>query len=519
MIDGTRSLFVWSLRSDSRALYPHVVRAIFCCLILLTVFIVWSTSATATSPPGLMLFAGISYTNVAVIWFAGISYFVSAVTEEKDSGSLALLKLAGVTPLAIVLSKSVSRQIAALALLMVQLPFTQLAVTLGGITPQQILATYLALIGWLLLVSNFALLCSVLCRTTGKAAALATIVTLIFLIAGPCLDALLSLSGTRWMPPAFTNILDFLKDQQQSLLVIPTLDSILNANAQVPLWSGQLIRSLMAGAIFMSLSVLLFETFSGESQRPEHGRTKVVRRFLVNRSWPQAIAWKDFVFFGGGKTVWLVKLAGYALILIAYSVFQQLDRPMDVVPFSSQTARAAFATIAVLVSLELTLYASNSLFLEIHSRTAAGLLMLPSGNRTIFWQKTLAVLLAVSPGLLIALGLLIGYHNAIGEISNWPAVLTGWILITGFLIHACVLLSMYFRWAALPIAAFITMLLSPIFFAAAAATLSLAIETNDHASWANWLGIAFTLGWWWLFVLLPMELEISASWKRCGVKS
>lgn len=521
MIDGTRSLFVWSLRSDSRALYPHLVRVIFCVLILFTVVIAWSTSATATVPTGLTLFAGISYTNVAIIAFAGISYFVSAVTEEKDSGSLALLKLAGVTPLAIVLSKSVSRQIGAVVLLVVQLPFTQLAVTLGGITPQQILAAYVALIGWLLLVSNFALLCSVVCRSTGKAAAMATTITLIFLVAGPCFDALLTLAGTRWMPPAFTDFVSFMKDQHQSLFVLPTLNSVLNANAQVALYSSQFSRSLLVGASFLVLSVLLFERFSGESKRVEHGRSKVTRRLLVNRCWKQAVVWKDFVFFGGGKTVWIVKLAAYLSLLVALSVLQQLSNPSATVPFSPQTARTAFLCLSFLVTLEVTLYASNSLFREIHHRTAAGLLMLPSGNRTIFWQKIQSILLTVSPGLMATVGLLAIYHEEIGAEGNWWQLTTAWILIASFLIHASVLLSMYFRWAALPVAVFITILCSFVFVIPAIGILSLTTEptSSTEESWRNWIGMAFTFGWMWLFVLLPMELEISASWKRCGVKS
>ena len=68
---------------------------------------------------------------MALISVAGVSYFVSAVSEEKDAGTLALLQLAGAPPLGIVLSKSTSRMISSLMLLTIQLPFTFLAVTLG----------------------------------------------------------------------------------------------------------------------------------------------------------------------------------------------------------------------------------------------------------------------------------------------------------------------------------------------------------------------------------------------------
>lgn len=520
MITGSRSLFIWSLRSDSRALYPHVVRAIFCVLILFTVLAAWSASASMTIPMGLALFTWISYTNVAIIGVAGISYFVSAVTEEKDSGNLALLKLASVSPLAIVLSKSVSRQIGALALLLVQLPFTQLSVTLGGITTQQIIATYLALIGWLLLVSNFALLCSVICRTTGKAASLATIITLVFLVAGPCFDALLSLAGIKWLPTQFVISIEFLKERQQLLFVVPQIEIILASNAQVPLVSRQLGHSLIAGLGFLIFSVLLFEQFSGDAERPEHGKTAGVRRILVNRCWKRAILWKDFVFLSGGKTVWLVKLVAYICVVVTFAVFQQLSYPTDSIALNPQAARTALISLSLLVSLELLMYSSNSLFLEIHQRTAADLLMLPTSNRSIFLQKTFAVLIAISPGILVASTLLITHYEPIGRAGNWFLLVVMWLLITSFLIHTSVLLSLYFRWAALPIAVFITILISPVLIGAAVGTFGLTSSVGGSTEFnsGRWLAAAFTIGWMWLFVLFPMQLEISASWKRVGVK-
>ena len=513
MTAGSRSLFNWSLRSDSRALYPHVIRVVFCVLILFMVLAAWLDSATSTTPMGLALFTRISYTNVIMICVAGISYFVSAVTEEKDSGNLALLKLAGATPLTIVLSKSVSRQIAALLLLLVQLPFTQLAVTLGGITPQQVLATYLALAGWLLLVSNFALLCSVVCRTTGKAAALATIITLLLLVAGPCFDALLALKGTKWMAPSFVALIQSLKEHHQLLFVGPRLQAVLASNAQVPLMSNQLSHSLIGGFVCLISSVLLFERFSEESKRPEHGRTVAVRRILVSRCWKHAILWKDFVFFSGGKTVWLVKLVAYFCVILAFAVYQQLPYPTASFALTPYTASIALISLLLLVSLELLMYASNSLFLEIHHRTASDLLMLPISNWKIFQQKAAAVIVAISPGIVASCLLLFTHIELIARTENWLPWVVSWLLITSFLVHTSVLLSLYFRWAALPIAVFVTILLSPILAGAAAGTYAIL------GSLSQWLGAAFSICWMWLFVLLPIQLEISNSWSRIGRKS
>ncbi|MEP3482484.1 MAG: hypothetical protein ABJZ55_24800 [Fuerstiella sp.] len=521
MIAGSRSLFKWSLRSDSRALYPHIIRVVFSVLILFMVLAAWSASATSTAPVGLVLFTGISYTNVIMICVAGISYFVSAVTEEKDSGNLALLKLAGATPFTIVLSKSVSRQIAAIVLLLVQLPFTQLSVTLGGISPQQVLATYLALVGWLLLVSNFALLCSVICSTTGKAAALATIITLLFLVAGPCFDALLALKGTKWMAPSFVTLIQSLKEHHQLLFVGPRLQSVLASNAQVPLMSNQLSHSLIGGFVCLISSVLLFEKFSEENRRPEHGRTAAVRRILVSRCWKHAILWKDFVFFSGGKTVWLVKLVAYFCVILAFAVYQQLRYPTASFALTPHTASITVISLVLLVSLELLMYASNSLFLEIHHRTASDLLMLPTSSRKIFQQKTAAVFVTISPGIIASSMLLLTHFELIARTGNWWPWIVSWLLITSFLVHTSVLLSLYLRWAALPIAVLVTILISPVLAGAAAGTAGLSSSTFgiQSDSLGPWLVAAFSMCWMWLFILLPIQLEISASWKRCGIKS
>ena len=41
MISGTQTLFNWSLRSDSRSIYPHIVRAGFAGFMLLAVMGAW----------------------------------------------------------------------------------------------------------------------------------------------------------------------------------------------------------------------------------------------------------------------------------------------------------------------------------------------------------------------------------------------------------------------------------------------------------------------------------------------
>ncbi|MFN9036165.1 MAG: hypothetical protein ACK5YO_07705, partial [Planctomyces sp.] len=158
MISGTTALFVWTLRADNRSVWPHVVRGAFAFMMLFTLSLAW-TDAFGTTRIGLRFFETICSLNILIISVAGISYFSTAVTEEKDAGTLALLQLAGMSPLAITLGKSTSRLVSSLMLLAVQVPFSFLAVTLGGVLWQQLLAAWCALAAWLILVANAALLC------------------------------------------------------------------------------------------------------------------------------------------------------------------------------------------------------------------------------------------------------------------------------------------------------------------------------------------------------------------------
>src|SRR3954452_22659336 len=91
-------------------------------------------AATATSAPGLKFFHSVSYVVLGFITFAGVSYFATAITEEKEDVTLGLLRMTNLDPLAILLGKSTSRLSAALLMLAATFPFTLLAVTLGGIS-------------------------------------------------------------------------------------------------------------------------------------------------------------------------------------------------------------------------------------------------------------------------------------------------------------------------------------------------------------------------------------------------
>ena len=515
MISGTQTLFNWSLRSDTKSIYPHVVRAGFCGFMMLAILAAWADSLGGMAP-GLHFFGWICRLNVLLIGVSGISYFVSAVTEEKDSGTLALLRLAGVSPLAIVLSKSTSRLISAIMLLLIQLPFTFLAITLGGVTSTQIIAAYLALAAWMCLVANLALFCSVRCETSGRAASLATAIILLFFASGPILLNFSGLTGVSWISPRVLRACSELHAHQQLMSITVRLDQIFVGTASGDLLAPQFWRSLIAGGFLFGLSVLLFNRYSEPVENTPHGRSASVRRFTVGRCWKLAFVWKDFLFCTGGKAFWFIKFLGYMLLLAGFAWFHQLERPGTDVWLSDDLIQSAFLTLTILLSTEILLYSSNSLFHELRQSAIPSLRMLPIDTPLLFLQKVGAYLTAVTPVLCAILILFLYRPDALLSNSNFSQQVIAWLFFILLSSHLTVLMSLYVRWAALPLGLFLTTIASPCVLAAAIGLTSIAKTSArlNGISWGQWFGVIVNFVWLWLFILLPIQIEIVNRWNR-----
>ncbi|MCA9048358.1 MAG: ABC transporter permease subunit [Planctomycetaceae bacterium] len=511
---GTQTLFNWSLRSDSRSIYPHIIRAAFAGLLLLSILAAWADAA-AGAFPGLSFFRWICGLNVLLISVAGISYFVTAVTEEKDAGTLALLRLAGVSPLAIVLSKSTSRLISSLMLLTTQLPFVFLAITLGGVTWKQILVAWLALAAYLCMVANTALLCSVRCQTSGRAASLATAVLLLFFSAGPILRGFAGLSGLPWVSKRLTDFCTFLHDEQQRAFIVTRLDEIFAGGTVT--WTGsQFFRNVAVGVVMFVLSLVLFNRYSEPAEDAMHGRSARVRRFTVGRCWRLPIVWKDFLFLTGGREFLIVKSVAYALMLWGFGRFHKLENPNSADWLSADLTYSAIITVTVVLTIETLLYSSNSLFQEVRQQTLAPLRMLPIETPVTLLQKSAAALLAMLPGF-VTLGLLLVYcPNALLRSNNFAEMAVSWLYITLLSSHLTVLLSLYMRWAALPLAVLITFVSFGCFvpLAAGLGQFTRSVAALNGIPPYVWIGVAVNFLWMWLFILLPIEIEIVARWNR-----
>src|SRR5437660_990082 len=134
------ALFTRSLRDDTRSRAMVWSRAGMAGAILFVMFQFHAMRFFGAA--GRDFFASVVTLNAILICIAMLSYFAGAITEEKEDGTLGLLRMTNLNPLTILLGKSTSRLCGGLLLLLVQFPFSLLAVTLGGLRWGQVSACY-----------------------------------------------------------------------------------------------------------------------------------------------------------------------------------------------------------------------------------------------------------------------------------------------------------------------------------------------------------------------------------------
>ncbi len=200
-ISATSAMFTRALRTDARRLRPHLFRMLFAGMILGSLVLA-HVQSLSLGAPGLFFYSHILWLNLALILLAAVSFLSTAITEEKEEGTLGLLMLAGVTPMAMLLGKSITRQFSTLLLLVVQFPFALMAIVLGGVTLSQVFAGYAALAAFLALAANIGLLASVVCRRSGTAGGLTLLALLVLVGGGNLLRPIVWMVSLVWVRAA-----------------------------------------------------------------------------------------------------------------------------------------------------------------------------------------------------------------------------------------------------------------------------------------------------------------------------
>lgn len=430
-LQGSSALLTRALNEDVRSSGIQFGRGLFVAAGL-WVAIVAAMNRLVPGAPGLLMFQNILLADLMLVYFVAIPYFAGAITEEREQGTLGLLKLSGISPLGLLLGKSVSRLIGVCLGLILQIPFILLAVTFGGVTYHQIGAAMTGLLAFLFLLNNICLFAS-LCRPTTKEATGVVRSFLILWIVLPrvlIIPALILLSLGKFSP-LFTSLGNLLQSCVTWLVNLQfpfRLFSVTSSTFEESWLSWQVIIDLALGLLFFIVARRRFEplTFDVEpvAERPAQKKSKPLIRLpaaATALAAPAGISapcrnnpffWKEFHFRCGGwrglKWQWtklLLTYAGLSFFLILLSMipilwgtqFLTIQRAIWTV-LPSIGGMISFFSGVGFAKVFVTSF-SDSFTEELRQKTYASLLLTPNDTRRITFSTLLGRLMGCLPHL------------------------------------------------------------------------------------------------------------------------
>jgi ABC-type transport system involved in multi-copper enzyme maturation permease subunit len=447
------------LKEDVRGKWTYVVRA---ALVTLVLFFLWIThqSTRWSGAVGREFFSMVIWIDVFVFSVIGLSYFASAITEEKENDTLGLLRMTNLDALSILMGKSTSRLLGALFILAAQLPFMLVAVTMGGLAVNQVLAGFVCLLGYVFLLANVGLFCSVVSKRVATATLLSGAIIFVLLVLPWWLYASGELSGgsalEQWLE-TWAQMTPFVRVNH--LLLTGFSDAIFG-------WHSA--AAIVTGILFFGMAWLAFDRFADSSdEKPVPGLTASIPdevtplRALAGRAKTPALRWKDYNHVAGGDTAVAVK--SILMLLVLLLGLPALDSSKSVLSFGAVTTAYSSLFLASCLAFD----ASRIFKREREQRTLSSLLMLPFSTRRLVWEKTIGCLKASWPaiaGFAFALSLLaigIGGEIAKDLIYQRPFWSNGVFYgicgithaaLTGLLLPVFIAwLSLRMRWGALPV--------------------------------------------------------------------
>jgi hypothetical protein len=465
------ALFVRALRQSTKAPSTYLLRG---CIALTVLLLLWSAheSLSWAGAAGRRFFGMLIGANYFFVTMLGLGSFASAIAEEKEEGTLGLMRMANLSSVAILFGKSTSRLGIVFLLFMVQVPFAFLAVTLGGVSQSQILTAFILLGAFLFALANISLFFSVLLPRSSRAA-----VMTIGLGIGYSLACAVPFFFREWLIHK--------KGYSMTDPTVVTLQSvgewlwsvhpayhfgILSAGGFLSLEiSRSVIVHICIGLAFFLFSILIFERCCGNeaAYAGEGGKGRRRLRWLgrPKRALTHAIAWKDFHFTMGGRLSVVARCALYVSGVIGLTwIFDELDDRKSV-------AYTAWFMGLAMCHIELAFLALLAWGPEAWGQHIGSLVMTPRGLRRINFEKLKAALLAILPSFsLLVLAMAIGGSKFIDDvliepftqryrgpggmpINFWYMIrITQWLLEFGVLLALIVNLSLRLKWTALPAA-------------------------------------------------------------------
>lgn len=410
---GIWALLERSLRLDARHIGPHVLRLVVLASAYFMVCLIVGNSVLFGAP-GHRLMLGLGYIVAVLIALAGLGPFSTAISEEKEAGTLGLLLLTGLSPLVLLLGKSTSRLVQALLQLLLLLPVALLAVTLGGVVLPQVFAALAALAAFLFCVANAGLLCSVLARRNGDAAGLMGVWLTGYAI-GPLVLLYVygawAASPPWWLPSLLRPLAMELLRLGSRTSVFRELYLTLQTGAGASLVSVQVVSNVALGLICFGLSWKLFPLLHQSLDAAPPARRLVAASLsglrgtwrTAGRPWSNPFLWHAFHFTSGGVPMICVKFCIYGCVQML--VVYVLSAGFQEVPRLEELVNVGIGWLTVLLALELIIHSPRVFAGDIREQTWASALLVPRPLPEVAYSRVAGCLLGMAPAAgLCALG-------------------------------------------------------------------------------------------------------------------
>lgn len=464
-MNKTLALLVRALRTESRDIKSHLVRGALV-LAILFLFMANVSAMQYETAPGRTMFLMMTWANWALITFAGGAVFSVAISEETEQQTLGLLRMANIGPLSLLLGKWLPRLFTAILLVSAQFPFTWLTITLGGVSWEQIGASYMLLLAHLFFVGNLALFCSVW-RPDNTSAGVWTFSLLAVWRFGPLLLWGITelLNEMSLIPQSWASYVGACAETQNRWTASGRLIlDVVRTSFQGSIWSEQVISNFAIGAGFFLLTWLCFDRLTmshlsgGPARKSIWTQLLTIRKRQSRPVWDWAIGWKDYVQVAGGGRGIVIKLTLYAvitgIIILVYSLNSYSSR-QDHMPEVVGGGLAWFI-IFIFLPFELCATAAKLFRPELKDQTWSTLLTLPMSLPEIAYSKLAGAFIGLLPTLcVLALAVTPFLTDFLSALSKEPGVILGIgyaLTILLLLLHAITYFSVTVSWAATPMA-------------------------------------------------------------------
>lgn len=268
-------------------------------------------------PAGAFVMPSLSALSLVFAWILAARLGSDSIGDVR-SGLLGLVLLAGTSPWQWVLLRCAQMWIAFLSVWIVRIPLLLFAFTLGGVPPQAMLASELALLLAFCVLSSLSLRLSFGAESRRQVSGQVLLVVFAWNVL---------LTAPRLLVSAFGGVVPAgVKDA-----VLPLLDRVsqfsLNVQLQRATASDFTARELgPAFAVYGTIALLLLLWFwrlvgsvgtwaASDRPAPAAARRRALQR-ASRRVWDDALAWQAFAYYSRGSQMVRIKLAGYALLAI-----------------------------------------------------------------------------------------------------------------------------------------------------------------------------------------------------------